>query len=571
MISLYWQPAMKPQIPFALAWLAAILLVSPMATAQSADNGSIRLVDVTASSKITFRHHDGGSGKGYIVEGVTGGLATFDYDNDGLIDIYLLSGAPLKGATIDPPPRAALYRNNGDWTFTDVTDEAGVGNRGHGMGVVAGDYDNDGDQDLYVSNFGPNVLYRNNGDGTFTDVTAEAGVSRGHKVGAGVSFFDMDGDGDLDLYVGNYVDFTYENHVPIVVKGQPFKAGPKYYKPVADILFRNNGNGSFTDVSEISGIGAVAGPSMATLCFDYDDDGDSDVFVANDEQPNFLFQNDGAGKFKEVAVLAGVAYDFHGKANSNMGVDCADYDNDGKLDLFTTDYQSEMPVLYRNLGRGHFAEATSAARIPGDLFAHVHWGTGFVDFDNDGDRDLFVACGHFDKIELIDDRTAYKVRNYLLENTGDGKFRDVSKQSGSGLAVVESSRGAAFDDLDNDGDIDVVVLNSNAPPTILRNESQTPNRWLQVRLQGQRHNADGVGARVKVFAGSRTQVAEVIAGRSYQGHCGTRLHFGLGKQERVDKVEVRWQGGVVETRTDIAAGRVQLLKEGETGQHRSPR
>lgn len=556
---------MKPQHLWAvLACLAASPLTASAqpASAQPAGKCPIQLVDVTAASKIGFRHQDGSSGQGYIVEGMTGGLATFDYDGDGLIDIYFLNGGPLKGTAIDPPPRAALYRNNGDWTFTEVTDEARVGNRGHGMGVVVGDYDNDGDPDLYVNNFGPNILYRNNGDRTFTDVTAEAGVGRGDKVGAGASFFDMDADGDLDLYVANYVNFSYENHVPIVIKGRKYQAGPQFYKPVADTLYRNNGNGTFTDVSQESGIASVAGPGMATLCFDYDDDGDADVFVCNDGQPNFLFQNDGTGKFKEVALLAGVAYDFYGKANSNMGVDCADYDNDGRLDLFSTDYQSEMPVLYRNLGGGLFADVTSAARLTGELYAHVHWGTGQVDFDNDGDRDLFVACGHFDRIEELDDRTALKVPNYLLMNSGNGKFTDVSKLAGNGLAVVESSRGAVFDDLDNDGDIDAVILNSNAPPTLLKNVSSTGQHWVQLRLQGSRHNADGVGARVRVFAGGKVQVAEVIAGRSYQSHFGTRLHFGLGEAAKIEKIEVRWSGKSTETFAGGPADQLLPIKEG---------
>jgi hypothetical protein len=560
--------ALMRQLQMILAAGAGLCLVAALASLSAQDkpgNCPIRLVDATAESGITFKHSDGGSGEGYIVEGVSCGLATFDYDGDGLIDIYFPSGAPLKGSKIDPPPRATLYRNNGNWTFTDVTDEAGVGSRRHALGVVVGDYDNDGDGDIYLNNFGPNVLYRNNGDRTFTDVTAEAGVANGDKVGAGASFFDMDADGDLDLYVGNYVNFTYENHVQLVVRGRKYQAGPQYYKPVPDTLYRNNGNGTFTDVSELSGVGALARPAMATLAFDYDDDGDTDVFVANDGEPNFLWQNDGSGKFKEVGVLAGVAYDFYGKANSNMGVDCADYDGDGRLDLFTTDYQSEMPVLYRNLGRGLFEDATTSARLPNELFPHVHWGTGFADFDNDGDSDLFVACGHFDRIEEIDDRTSLKVPNYLLMNFGGGKFADVSKQAGSGLAVVESSRGAAFDDLDNDGDVDAVILNSNAPPTLLRNESKTGYRWLQVQLQGTRHNKAGVGARVRVFADGNSQIAEVIAGRSYQSHCGTRLHFGLKDHERVDKIEVRWSDTSVETFPGVVARQMVVLKEG-TGQ-----
>jgi hypothetical protein len=522
----------------------------------------IRLTNATASSGIAFRHHSGGSGRGYIVEGMTAGLATFDYDGDGLIDIYFLNGAPLKGTAVEAPLRDALYRNNGDWTFTDVTDEAGVGDQGHGLGVAVADFDNDGDPDLFVNNFGPNVLYLNNGDGTFSDVAAQAGVGPGNQVGAGASFFDMDADGDLDLYAANYVDFTYENHVPIVIEGRRFQAGPQYYRPVPDSLYRNNGDGSFTDVSESSGIAAVAGPGMGTVCFDYDDDGDSDVFVCNDGKPNFLFENDGRGQFREVALLAGLACDFHGKAHSSMGVDCGDVDNDGRLDLFETSYQSEMPVLYRNLGGGLFEDATSVARIDNRLFAHVEWGTGLVDFDNDADRDLFIACGHFDRIELLDDRTAQRVPNCLLMNDGKGRFSDVSGQAGDGLTVVESSRGAAFDDLDNDGDIDAVVLNSDAAPTILRNESTIAHHWLQLRLIGMRSNRDGVGARVRVLRGETSQVAEVHSGRGYQSHFGSRLHFGLGERVRVDRIDVRWPGGAWEEFPECKADELVVLKEG---------
>jgi hypothetical protein len=544
------------------ACLAAITILLASSAGQDTSQ-PFQMVDVTARSGIRFRHHTGGSGQGYIVEGVTGGVATFDYDGDGLIDIFFLNGGGLKGSTANPPPRAALYRNNGDWNFTDVTDEAGVGHPGFGLGVVAADYDNDGDIDLYLNNFGPNVLYRNNGDRTFTDVTAHAGVGNGDKVGAGASFLDMDGDGDLDLYVANYVDFTYANHVPIIVRGHAYKAGPQYYNSVPDTLYRNNDDGTFTDVSEESGIAAVAGPGMATLCFDYDDDGDADVFVCNDGKANFLFQNDGRGKFKEVALVGGVAFDFFGKANSNMGVDCADYDNDGRLDLFTTDYQSELPVLYRNLGKGMFEDATSSARITNELYAHVHWGTGFVDFDLDGHRDLFIACGHFDRIEQVDDRTSLKVPNYLLRNLGNGKFADVSKQAGTGLAVVESSRGAAFDDFDNDGDVDAIVLNSDAAPTLMRNDLERKNHWLELKLVGTKSNKDAVGARVFVHVGPKVHVSEVIAGRSYQGHCGVRQYFGLRDAAKIDEVRIRWPGGAIESFGPLLIDRLHTLTEGE--------
>lgn len=539
-----------------------LLLVAPLpALAAAPADCPIQLVDVTEPSGIAFRHHHGGSGEGYIVEGVAAGLATFDYDRDGRVDVYFLNGAALKGTLVEHALQNALYRNQGDWTFADTTAAAGVADTGYGLGVTAGDYDQDGFQDLYLNNFGPNVLYRNNGDGTFSDMTAPAGVGNGDKVGAGTCFLDIEGDGDLDLYAANYVDFTYENHVPIVIGQQHYYAGPRHYRPVPDTLFRNNGDGTFTDISGPSGVASVAGTSMGMVCGDFDGDGDTDVFVGNDEAPNFLFQNDGRGHFTELGLVTGVAYDFSGKENSSMGVDCGDVDNDGRLDLFMTDYQSEMPVFYRNLGAGFFEDATSTARITNDLFPHVTWGTGIVDFDNDGDRDLFIACGHLDRIEAIDDRTARRVPNYLLMNTDAGKFVDVSRRCGNGLAVMESSRGASFDDLDNDGRVDVVVLNSQAPPTILRNESATGQHWLQIQLCGVTSNRDGVGARVRVVAGDLVQIAEVHSGRSYQGHHGTRLHFGLGHRDRVDRIEVRWLGGATETFPGIAADQAALLRE----------
>lgn len=548
-----------PLLPFAFVLAAT---TGSLVRAAEPPLCAIRLEDVKAETGITFRHNHGGSGQGYIVEGMVAGLVLFDYDRDGHIDIYFLNGAPLKGTVLETPPRNALYRNNGDWTFTDVTDVAGVGDLGFGLGVTAGDYDNDGFPDLYLNNFGPNVLYRNNGDGTFSDVTSLADVRNGDKVGAGAAFLDIEGDGDLDLYASNYVDFTYENHVPIIIDGKAYQAGPNYYHPVPDTLYRNNGDGTFTDVSGPSGIGAHAGPGMGMVCGDFDDDGDSDVFICHDGQPNFLFQNDGNGRFEEVALIAGVAYDFDGKENSSMGVDCGDCDNDGRLDLFMTDYQVEMPVLYRNVGHGLFEDATSAAGITNDLYPHVNWGTAFADFENDGDRDLFVACGHFDRIEEIDDRTALKIPNFLLMNTGQGRYVDVSDQCGSGLQLVESSRGIGLDDLDNDGDLDVVVLNSHAPPHILRNESPTGNHWLQLQLIGIACNREAVGARVRVVAGPAVQVAEVHSGRGYQSHFGSRLQFGLGGRRGVDRVEVRWPGGGTEVFSDLAVDQLHVLVQG---------
>ena len=532
-----------------------------------AEDCAIRLTDVTAQTGIQFKHTAGGSGNRYIVESVVAGLALFDYDGDGWTDIYFLNGSPLRGTNVDTPPRNALYRNLGNWRFVDVTESACVGDPGYGLGVTVADYDNDGDRDLYLNNFGPNVLLANNGDGTFSDVTTRAGIPSEQQVGAGACFLDMDADGDLDLYSANYVNFNYDNHIVRMIGRYQFHPGPRDYLGVSDDLYRNNGDGTFDDVSADSGIGAVAGTGMGTVCLDFDSDGDTDIFVCNDAAANFLFQNDGQGRFSEVGLVAGVAYDLQGKENSSMGADCGDYDNDGHLDLFMTDYADESPVLYRNLGIGCFEDATNIARVGSAAVPHVNWGNGFVDFDNDGDRDLFIACGHFmDNIQYIDDRTACDVPNILLMNTGRGRFVDVSDRCGDGLRVVASSRGAAFDDLDNDGDIDVVVLNSGGPPTVLRNDTLPARSWLELELRGVTSNRDGVGARVRVLAGGQAQIAEVHSGRAYQSHFGTRLHFGIGECRLVDSVEVKWPGGEMELFSEIPANSQVNLRQGNARQ-----
>ena len=540
-------------------WLTLACLFSA-ACARGA--GPIVFRDVTAQTGITFRHTDGSSGRRYIVETVTAGLATFDYDGDGDVDIYFLNAAPLRGTRAATKPTNALYRNDGNWKFTDVTAKAGVGDRGFGLGVAVGDYDNDGDQDMYLNNYGPNVLYRNNGDGTFTDVTGKAGVGNGKQVGAGACFLDVDADGDLDLYVANYVDFTYRNHHPRSESGFPVYAGPICYRPTPDTLYRNNGDGTFTDVSVTSGVAAVKGTGMGMVCADYDGDGDTDIVVGNDMGGNSIFENDGSGKFKEMGLVTGLAYNRNGKSMATMGVECGDYNNDGRLDFHATSYGGELATLYRNMGAGSFEDVTIRTGAGKGTFPHVTWGSGLVDFDNDGHRDLFIACGHLqDNVERYNDTAQYHVRNIVLRNTGKGKFVNVSDQCGDGLAVKLSSRGAAFDDLDNDGDVDAVILNSRREPTILRNDAAKGNHWIQIRLKGTKTNRDGVGARVRVVAGKLTQIAEVHSGRGYQSHFGTRLHFGLGKQDRIDRVEVRWIGGGVDVFKDIGADRIVTLSE----------
>jgi hypothetical protein len=536
-------------------WLGVLLPVR----AQS----PIRLTDVTRQTGITFVHTHGGCGRRYIVESVSAGLALFDYDGDGDEDIYFLNGASLTTAKVSSPPTNALYRNEGGWKFTDVTQRVGVGDTGYGLGVCAGDYDNDGDLDLYLNNYGPNVLYCNNGNGTFTDVTAAAGVANGNRVGAGANFLDMDNDGDLDLFVSNYLIFSVQSHVDRSWRGVPMYPGPRDHPPETNTLYRNNGNGTFSDVSEASGIAAPKGWGMGTTCGDYDNDGDTDIYVANDVAVNFLFQNDGTGKFEEVGLLSGAALDIAGRQQGSMGANFGDYDNDGWLDLHVTSYQAEFATLYKSLGGLMFEDVTLPCRVGGPTLAHVTWGSGFVDFDNDGNRDVFIACGHVqDNIERYDDTSSYRARNVVFLNMGQGRFVNVSDRCGDGLKPKLASRGAAFDDLDRDGDVDVVILNSQASPTVLRNDSPRNHHWLQIELQGVKSNRDGVGARLKVVAGDLTQIDEVHSGRGYQSHYGMRCYFGLGQRRQVDRIEVRWPSGTVDVLENVDADQCVKIVEG---------
>ncbi|GAB6186736.1 CRTAC1 family protein [Thermopirellula anaerolimosa] len=524
---------------------------------------AVRFTDVTASSGITFVHTDGSSGRHYIMEAMSAGLAVFDYDNDGDEDLYLLNGAPLPGTVVEVPPRNALYRNNGDGTFTDVTEQAGVGDPGFGLGVTAGDYDGDGFLDLYLNNFGPNVLYRNNGNGTFTDVTETSGTANGTKVGAGCAFFDMDADGDLDLYVANYVKFDPATHRAPIVQGVVFYPGPLEHDPEPDTLYRNHGDGTFTDVSEEAGIAAHAGTGMGMICFDADGDGRTDVFVANDGMANFLFLNRGDGRFDEVGGMFGVAYDLAGLPQASMAPDVGDYDNDGWLDLIVTSYENESAMLYRNFEGRYFLDMSRRCGLDRATLPHVTWGAPWADFDNDGDLDLFIACGHTeDNIQQRYPDGRYREPNLVLINLGDGRFADVSAECGPEPPVVEASRGAGVADLDNDGDLDVVVLNSRRAPTILRNDSPPGNHWLQLSLRGEPPNRFAVGAKVAVTCGGRTQFQEVHSGRGYQSHWGFRLHFGLGGNTSADRIEVTWPSGKKERFQNAAADRHWTLQEG---------
>jgi enediyne biosynthesis protein E4 len=548
------------------AWMTVGLLpglLSVELLQAAGSGGPIQLRDVTQATGVGFIHTDGSSGRHYIVETVASGLALFDYDGDGLVDIYFLNGAALPGAEFAQPPRNALYRNLGGWKFRDVTEETGVGDIGYALGVCIGDYNNDGHPDIYVNNFGPNVLYRNNGDGTFTDVTAEAGVAAGDQVGAGAAFLDIDGDGYLDLFVANYVAFNFQNHQISHMSGFPSYVGPLNYAPTANMLFRNNGDGTFSDVSVSSGIAAHLGTGMGIICLDYDGDGDTDIVVGNDLRPNFVFRNDGKGHFTEVGLALGLAYDALGNVHGTMAVEAADWNNDGWPDIFTTSYQRQLTTLYQSHRGVFFEDVTRNTGAGTDTYPQVTWGTGLIDFDNDGHRDLFIACGHLiDNVDRFDDTTSYHARNLLLWNNRQGRFVNVSDEAGDGMLPMLSSRGAAFDDLDNDGLIDVVILNSRREPTILRNVTSATNHWIQVQLRGVKSNRDGVGARVTVKAGDLTQIGEVHSGRSYQSDFGKRLPFGLGQRRRIDELQVNWIGGGTDIFRNLEVNRLIHLVEG---------
>ena len=558
-----WEDGLRTLFP-AITMILVITGGCRRPTGEADAIGPIVLEDVSNRVGIRFRHTDGSSGRRYILEPMSAGLALFDYDGDGRIDIYFLNGAPLPGYESPTPPRNALWRNNGDGTFTDVTDRAGVGDTGFGLGVAVADYDNDGHPDIFLNNYGRNVLYRNKGNGTFEDVTDRAGVAgRDDCVGAGAIFLDIEGDGDLDLYVGNYLRFDPTMNVERMVDGMRHYPSPRDYLPIPDSLFRNDGNGKFTDVSEKSGIAMVAGTAMGMIAADVDDDGDTDVFVLNDVAENFLFVNDGQGRFQERAVEAGLAYNAQGEENASMGVDAADYNHDGRLDFYMTAYEDELTILYKNLGGGFFEDVTRLTNAGQGTYFHVNWGVCWADFDQDGYSEVFVANGHTeDNAELRRPATAWRVANLLLRNTGDGKFTDISSQVGSGMRPVLSSRGSAVADLDNDGDLDLVILNSRETPTIVRNDTQNGNHWVQIILEGKTANCDGVGSHGRVVAGDLIQLQERHSGRGYQSHWGDRLHFGLGKHTKIDRVEVRWLGGSTETYENLPVDRFILLRQG---------
>lgn len=528
---------------------------------------SIHFADVAASKGLSFLHSDGGDADPFLPALMATGLAILDFDGDGWEDVYFLNNHSLNNPNL-PRHGNALFRNLGDGNFVDVSEKAGVRDFGFALGVVAADVDHDGDQDLLISNFGPPSLLLNNGDGTFFKAPNVLSTKNDTRLfGAGIACLDIDNDGLLDIFLATYVDFSIERYVSIAPKSFPYPPGPKDFAPLSDLLFRNLGDGNFQDISRESNIAASPGPSMGVICGDWDHDNDVDIFVCSDASPNQLFVNDGRGRFEERGVLHGVAFDVTGNANGSMGVDAGDIDGDGWEDLLVTNYTDQLPELFRNVGSGIFEDISRSSRIGREVLPHTNWGVGLFDVDNDRDLDAFFANGHFLKnIENFDRRTSYRVANTLMLNSGKSRFTDTSKSSGPGLTIAESSRGAAFGDLDRDGDLDVVLLNANAPASYLQNQTTPKGNWLQCRLVGTECNRDAIGARVAVQFNDGSRIWKMIhAGRGYQSHYGNVLHFGLGDAKQIAKLSIIWPGGKTREFDSVSINTEYLFVENNPG------
>jgi hypothetical protein len=552
---------------------AFVIVISSFSGTPRPPSPLVRFTDVAQKAGIDVRMKNGGAEtKKYIFESTGSGVALIDYDRDGYPDIFLVNGSSAEGFAPSAAPTNHLFHNNRDGTFTDVTARAGIASSGWGHGVCVGDFDNDGLDDLFVTYYGrQNILYHNNGDGTFTDVTAKAGLGEQRRNwSTGCAFVDYDRDGRLDLFVASYVDFNLATAgLPgsgpnCSSRGVAVFCGPRGLPAAHSYLYRNQGNGKFADVSAVAGIRRASDCyGLGVLTGDFENRGWPDIYVACDSTPSLFFRNNGNGTFVERGVEAGIAYDEDGREQAGMGVAAGDYDADGWLDIFKTNFEDDVPDLYHNEGDGTFTFRTFDAKLGFNL-KYLGWGGGFFDYDNDGWPDIFIANGHvYPELENHHhSESPYRQRNLLYHNSGNGQFEDVTPMAGPGFDLRRSGRGVAFGDLDNDGRIDILINNQNDPPTLLRNESESPNHWISVRTVGTKSNRDGIGSRVALVAGGRRQIQEVRSGGSYLSQNDLRVHFGLGSATKIDRIEVRWPSGTVDQMENVSADRFLTIEEG---------
>ena len=553
------------RVPALLALLALPGCAAPGPPGVAAKAVTPRFTEVTKPAGVEFLHRTGAAGTKYLIETMGSGVCAFDYDGDGWSDLYFVQSAPLPDAPADPLLHAALYRNLGNGKFLETTGPAGVGNAGrYGMGCAAADVDNDGDEDLYVTNFGPNTLYRNNGDGTFTDVSRRAGVDD-PLWGTTAAFADYDSDSDVDLFVGNYMDFTLAKHKRCgdVARKLISYCHPDAYESVPNVLYRNNGDGTFTNVTREAGLWNLEGKTLGALWTDYDLDGDVDLFVANDSVRNFLYRNNANGTFTEVTLESGTGYSEEGRPEAGMGVDAADVDGNGLMDLFVTHLSNEVNELYLNNGDGTFTNGTNVAGLGAPSLLYVGWGTAFFDADNDADPDLYVTNGHvMDDIEAYSDFISYRERDFLFVNNGTGRFVERGLVAGELFGEADVGRGMTVLDFDHDGRIDVALTRNGGRARLLHNETSPLNHWVSLRLRGRQSNRDGIGAWITLAAGGRRQVAERRSGFSYLSDSDGMIHFGLGAHSDPVELEVRWPCGLRETFASVLPDRIITLTEG---------